>query len=151
MLGQTIICSDAVPKELLDMLDLEVCLPKNLHDLFFIRLMHHVNFIQDQELLDIDGEVVRSFPCAASQVVYSPPDVAAVVDIIGDSCPLGSVLSKSSSAALRKSNTSDDELDELDSPMVNVIQSFSLTQPLIQSGSGSIRYQLLHEVWRKDD
>lgn len=97
------------------------------------------------------GEVVGSFPCAAGPVVYSPPPAAAVAYAIGD--PRGRpLLSRSGSAVLRKSHTSDDELEELDAPLTLIAADRSWpSTPSPDGGARLTRYQLLREVWRGDD
>jgi len=55
---------------------------------------------------------------------------------------------------VRKCPTSDDELDELDSPLTSILPvktSTSTAQSKEYSSSNIIRYQLLHDVWRNDD
>jgi hypothetical protein len=78
--------------------------------------------------------------------VYSYPAPGSVLSIIGDP-------RKSGSAVLRKSNTSDDELDELSSPLSFI--SKAPANPLAKlkqiSGSNTSRYRLLHDVWKLDD
>ncbi|KAF2292869.1 hypothetical protein GH714_029525 [Hevea brasiliensis] len=65
-------------------------------------------------------------------------------------------LQRSGSTVLRKSYTSDDELDELDSPMTSIIIDNSRTSaptasnwmPKSNGGRKVIRYQLLRQVWK---
>jgi hypothetical protein len=61
------------------------------------------------------------------------------------------------SSMLRKAYTSDDELDELDSPITSiVVDNFRVSStsarpnlmPKKGSGRKVVRYQLLREVWR---
>ncbi|XP_078434764.1 EEIG1/EHBP1 protein amino-terminal domain protein [Wolffia australiana] len=92
--------------------------------------------------LDLEGESsesshgeIESFPCAADPVVYSPPAAAKVAIAIGGA------------TIFRKSNTSDDELDEL----VNANATFPLILPAADRGEGSLRYQLLRQFWRSDE
>lgn len=47
---------------------------------------------------------------------------------------------------LRKSYTSDDELDELDSPITSIITPNSMLKE--KYGRQVIRFQLLREVWK---
>lgn len=50
---------------------------------------------------------------------------------------------------LRKSYTSDDELDELDSPITSIIKdNFKEKQ---KSDRQVVRYQLLREVWKDSE
>nr|CAB3463404.1 unnamed protein product [Digitaria exilis] len=89
---------------------------------------------------------IHSIPCSASPILYSPPASGAILSVIGDP-------RKSGSAILRKSNTSDDELDELSSPLTFVSNTSS--NPLAKlkriSNSSTARYRFLHEVWKLDD
>ncbi|CAA7396410.1 unnamed protein product [Spirodela intermedia] len=119
-------CPDPVPEELLDALD-------------------------SQEVVADGDEVVGSFPCGAAPVVYSPPPAKAVAEAIGD--PRGRpFLSRIGSAVLRKSHTSDDELEELDAPLTLIAADRSrLLTPSPNGGARLTRYHLLREVWRGDD
>ncbi|KAK9284114.1 hypothetical protein L1049_023281 [Liquidambar formosana] len=65
--------------------------------------------------LETGDEVVTSVPCTAAPIVYSPPSAASLAGIIGEI--RSPQLRRSGSTVLRKSYTSDDELDELDSPL----------------------------------
>ncbi|KAF8658232.1 hypothetical protein HU200_059422 [Digitaria exilis] len=89
---------------------------------------------------------IHSIPCSASPIPYSPPASGAILSVIGDP-------RKSGSAILRKSNTSDDELDELSSPLTFISNTSS--NPLAKlkriSNSSTARYRFLHEVWKLDD
>ncbi|OEL20151.1 hypothetical protein BAE44_0018831 [Dichanthelium oligosanthes] len=89
---------------------------------------------------------IHSIPCGASPILYSPPASGAILSVIGDP-------RKSGSAILRKSNTSDDELDELSSPLTFISNTSS--NPLAKlkriSNSSTARYRILHEVWKLDD
>lgn len=113
------------------------------------------------EALDSEGPCeaeegsLTSFPCTAAPTVYSPPPAASLSGIVGE---VGNqALLRSGSAVLRKSYTSDDELDELDSSITSIITDNSHPSPLsaapnwMPKGKGGrkvVRYQLLREVWR---
>ncbi|KAF3431077.1 hypothetical protein FNV43_RR25807 [Rhamnella rubrinervis] len=92
-----------------------------------------------------DGEEsVTSFPCTANPTVYSPPSAASLTGIIGE---VGSQsLLRSGSSVLKKSYTSDDELDELDSPITSIITPNSMLKE--KYNRQVIRFQLLREVWK---
>ncbi|XP_076940862.1 uncharacterized protein LOC143610207 [Bidens hawaiensis] len=101
-----------------------------------------------------DGEdCVTSLPCAAASVVYLPPPASSIRHILGDGVSR-TQLTRSGSI-LRKANTSDDELDELCSPLAAIIDgsrgSPATTKSIWRSkdstSNGSVRYQLLKEVW----
>ncbi|ESR51320.1 hypothetical protein CICLE_v10030641mg [Citrus x clementina] len=113
------------------------------------------------EALDSEGPCedeegsLTSFPCMATPTVYSPAPAASLSGIVGE---VGNqALQRSGSAVLRKSYTSDDELDELDSSITSIIADNSHPSPLSaapnwmpkgQGGRKVIRYKLLREVWK---
>jgi hypothetical protein len=102
-----------------------------------------------------DGKEFRNnFPCTAAPIVYSPPPVTCVASIIGE---IGSKsqLRRNKSSVVRKSYTSDDELNELKSPLSSIFfgdSSYSVVTKLnsksreIRSES-PVRYDLLRDVW----
>lgn len=100
-------------------------------------------------------ESLTVFPCNANPTVYQPPAASSFSSIIGE---MGShELRRSGSSVRRKAYASDDELDELESPLTsilsdNLLVSQSLTRPNImlneKGGRNVVRYQLLREVWR---
>ncbi|KAF5479788.1 hypothetical protein F2P56_000580 [Juglans regia] len=104
-------------------------------------------------------ESLMNFPCAAAPIVYSPPPAASVANIIGE---IGSQthLRRSGSSVLRKSYTSDDELDELNSPLSSIFIDGSLSSAVptkpswVSKGNGNqdaVRYELLRSVWMNSD
>ncbi|XP_052187662.1 uncharacterized protein LOC127798255 isoform X2 [Diospyros lotus] len=102
---------------------------------------------------DTTGELV-TVPCTAMRTIYSPPLAASLAGFIGD---VGiQNLQRSASSVLRKSYTSDDELDELNSPITCIINENSQISPSSTSGGwimpkggrDIVRYKLLREVWR---
>ncbi|XP_042496205.1 uncharacterized protein LOC122075300 [Macadamia integrifolia] len=105
-----------------------------------------------------NGESVSSFPCTAAPVVYFPPSLFDIMEKIGD---VGgkSQLERNVSMVQRKGYTSDEELDELDSPLTSYIDKMP-PSPTIGNGNGNgnhkqdtsyrggqVRYELLREVW----
>ncbi|XP_075490980.1 uncharacterized protein LOC142529346 isoform X2 [Primulina tabacum] len=95
-----------------------------------------------------------SFPYAAAQIVYVPPssfDVAEKVAEVGEN----SQLSRSSSSVQRKGYTSDEELDELESSLIDKLLSSPRDENENQEEMGcdgaSVRYDLLREVWLSTD
>ncbi|KAL1209869.1 hypothetical protein V5N11_033942 [Cardamine amara subsp. amara] len=99
-----------------------------------------------------------SFPYAASPVSYIPPSsihVAEKVAEVGDI----SRMTRNVSMIQRKGYTSDEELEELDSPLTSIIENVSLSPISRQSRNvkqqaeqiGGVvtnaRYELLREVW----
>lgn len=80
---------------------------------------------------------MMNFPCAAAPIVYETPSAASVGRILGEI--------RTESLVLKKSQTSDDELDEMDSPLRVIV-----LDTLQSSASGSqnpVRYKLLQQVW----
>uniref|UniRef100_A0A803PHD9 C2 NT-type domain-containing protein n=1 Tax=Cannabis sativa TaxID=3483 RepID=A0A803PHD9_CANSA len=85
-----------------------------------------------------------SFPFTANPTCYSPPSAASQTGIIGE---IGNqTLLRSGSSVLRKSYTSDDELDELDSPITSIMKDNF--QDKRKGDVQVVRYQLLREVWK---
>ncbi|KAK4272556.1 hypothetical protein QN277_021095 [Acacia crassicarpa] len=98
------------------------------------------------------GDSIRSFPYAAAPVVYSPPSSANVAEKIGDAGGGKSHLARNASAVQRRGYTSDDELEELESPLTSIIDklpSFGEDKASEQNPhtSTNARYQLLRQVW----
>ncbi|KAI8533437.1 hypothetical protein RHMOL_Rhmol10G0010200 [Rhododendron molle] len=127
-------CPDPIPEAVLEALDIE-------------------------DPLEAEEGFVRDIPCSASPIVYLPPAAASVAGIFGE---IGSQpkLRRSGSSVLKKSYTSDDELDELDSPLSAIVDNIqSLSSPSTKSCWGSteksslisVRYQLLREVWMNSE
>lgn len=107
-----------------------------------------------------DGkECVNSFPCIAATIAYSPPAATSIASIVGE---MGnkSQLRRNKSSVVRKSHTSDDELDELMSPLSSIFFSAS-SSPKVSTNSSlklkeirnqsPVRYELLRDVWMKSD
>ncbi|KAI3467681.1 hypothetical protein Pfo_024344 [Paulownia fortunei] len=116
-----------------------------------------VDALNSEEISDSSGDLLTSFPCTATPTKYSPPP-AALLTCVGE---VGSQVLKSSRlSTLKKSYTSDDELDELDSPLTSIVpdsyQSSSALarlslMPKEKGGRNVVRYQLLREIWRDDE
>ncbi|KAM0940031.1 putative NT-type C2 domain, nucleoporin [Dioscorea sansibarensis] len=103
--------------------------------------------LDSEDPLETSDEGINSFPCDASPVIYCPPSAALVQSIVGD--PRSFSLSRSGSSVVRKCHTSDDELEELESPLTSIIiENASITKSKEHRGPSAVRYQLLHEVWR---
>ncbi|GLT33113.1 hypothetical protein SLA2020_077260 [Shorea laevis] len=113
------------------------------------------------EALDVEDPAearegsVTNFPCPAAPPVYTAPSASSVASIIGEGGAQPQ-LRKSGSSVLRKSYTSDDELDELSSPLASIFNDTfrSVSVPSkpswISQGNGyqnAIRYELLRDVW----
>ncbi|KAL4387297.1 hypothetical protein GQ457_09G009140 [Hibiscus cannabinus] len=102
---------------------------------------------------------VANFPYVASPPVYLPASASSVTSIIGE-VGSQSQLRRSGSSVLRKSYTSDDELDELNAPLASIFidgfqSSHVQSKPnWISKGNGyqnAIRYELLRDVWTKSE
>ncbi|MCE3050801.1 hypothetical protein HAX54_048198 [Datura stramonium] len=103
-----------------------------------------------------EAEDVTDYPCTAAPVAYMPPPIASVAGMLGDGYSY-SMLTRSASSVLKKSYTSDEELELLDSPLNFIISngteaSQSLAkQSSMPKSSGRQRYQLLQEVWNNSE
>ncbi|PHT92029.1 hypothetical protein T459_07142 [Capsicum annuum] len=103
-----------------------------------------------------EDDSVTKYPCTAAPVAYMPPPIASVGSMLGDGYSY-SMLTRSSSSVLKKSYTSDEELDLLDSPLNLIINdgaeaSQFLAKPSsMPKNSGRQRYQLLWEVWSSSE
>ncbi|OVA17540.1 EEIG1/EHBP1 N-terminal domain [Macleaya cordata] len=129
------------------------------------------NFIPDEfcpdsvpkivfEALDSEGSVadeemsIENIPANASPIIYLPPPAASLADVV--KVKNDSQL-RSGSSVLWKSYTSDDELDELDSPLNSIIINSSHGSPMSSwkpkenESRIAVRYQLLREVWKDGD
>ncbi|OVA09491.1 EEIG1/EHBP1 N-terminal domain [Macleaya cordata] len=109
-----------------------------------------------EDPVEAEEEFIRNFPLNASPVVYSPTSADLLADIIGE-VGKESQMRRSGSSLLRKSYTSDDELDELNSPVSSIIFDSSLassTPRWTTKENGVqqvVRYKLLREVWKDED
>ncbi|XP_021775123.1 uncharacterized protein LOC110738989 [Chenopodium quinoa] len=125
-------CSDKIPAAVLEALDAE-----SVHD--------------------EDEGFIMNCPCTAPAVSYSPPTPFSLTSALGVNLGRQSPSQlRRSGSVLRRSNTSDDELDELDSPLQALlsegVQSFPAqvkeNHKMLQNHQNNvIRYQLLRKVW----
>ncbi|XP_073298255.1 uncharacterized protein [Primulina huaijiensis] len=108
---------------------------------------------------DAEEDSIMTFPCAAAPVVYEPPSASSIAGFSGESDG-HSLLTRNGSSLLKKSQTSDDELDELDSPLKSVHLDFSQSSPSsvkptwISNKNGSlnaVRYRLLRDIWMNSE
>ncbi|XP_024974971.1 uncharacterized protein LOC112513080 [Cynara cardunculus var. scolymus] len=114
--------------------------------------------LDSEDLLESGEDCIIGLPCAAPPIVYHPPSASLIGCILGDDGN-GTRLSRSGSSILRKSNTSDDELDELDSPLTSIIDTSrtvtASSKPIwaLKDGGSrnTVRYQLLREVWMNSE
>ncbi|KAK1438157.1 hypothetical protein QVD17_03960 [Tagetes erecta] len=114
----------------------------------------------DEEMQDdvaeASEESLINFPCIAPSSTYKPPaahSLSAIISIGGSQS-----LTRSSSSVLKKSYTSDDELDELDSPLTSILadslrvsSSSDGFQAVPKGGRSIVRYQLLRQVWKDSE
>ncbi|XP_073033476.1 LOW QUALITY PROTEIN: uncharacterized protein [Primulina eburnea] len=110
--------------------------------------------LDSEDISDSHDDMVTFFPCIATPTKYSPP-AAALLTCVGE---VGSqVLQSSRLSTLKKSYASDDELDELDSPLTSIIPDSFLPSsalaklslmPKEKGGRNVVRYQLLREIWK---
>lgn len=101
-------------------------------------------------------ELDNNFPYSAAPISYSPPTVTSVASILGE-VGSKSQLRRNKSSVVRKSYTSDDELNELKSPLSSILfnDSSSSSEVLNKSNLMSkeicsespVRYDLLRDVW----
>ncbi|KAI3970295.1 hypothetical protein MKX01_023942 [Papaver californicum] len=100
---------------------------------------------------DVEGSI-ESIPANTIPITYFPPKPVSLANIV--KAQNDSKLKRCGSFILRKSHTSDDELEELDSPLNSIIpnnfqSSVTLSWKLKKNeGQNAIRYQLLREVWK---
>ncbi|KAA8518222.1 hypothetical protein F0562_015696 [Nyssa sinensis] len=105
----------------------------------------------------LSGESASSFPYSAAPVVYSPPSPAEVAQKVAEAGGK-SQLARNASVIQRKGYTSDEELEELDSPLTSIIDKLPSTPTSMANGNGkhkdqtiyagaNARYELLREVW----
>ncbi|KAL2320272.1 hypothetical protein Fmac_029241 [Flemingia macrophylla] len=114
--------------------------------------------LDSQDDLEDGNECINNFPCNAAPIVYSPPPATTITSITGD---IGSEsqLRRSRSSVVRKSYTSDDELDELNYPLSLLLTSGSSSPASTKHNwkwkeshdESAIRYELLRDVWMKSE
>ncbi|PIA33697.1 hypothetical protein AQUCO_04000035v1 [Aquilegia coerulea] len=95
---------------------------------------------------DEDFIFIRCIPCNAARIAYLPPAAASIASVLSE-------MRINKSLAFQKSTTSDDDLDEVDSPLSSIIfysNSLAFRKPMENEGESLVRYQLLREVWREE-
>ncbi|KAM3303725.1 hypothetical protein P3S67_014755 [Capsicum chacoense] len=111
--------------------------------------------LDSEDVGNTPEESVSTVPFTASPTAYLPPSVRSIKTFLGQTG--NQSLQRSGSSVLKKSYTSDDELDELDSPLSSIVADRFRGSPnlakinSIANGNGDrkvVRYQLLRLVWR---
>lgn len=129
-------CPDAVPGAVLEALNAESIIERRL-----------------------SGDSARSFPYTAAPVEYNPPSSTDVAEKVAEAGGKSHLL-RNVSSVQRKGYTSDDELEELDSPLSSIIDKLPPSPSIIATENGNgkhknhtyctgsnARYELLREVW----
>ncbi|KAM6573217.1 hypothetical protein CsatA_017297 [Cannabis sativa] len=118
-----------------------------------------IEALESEDPSEVEEEVATNFPCTAAAIFYSAPSTASITSIIGE---VGAHphLKRSGSSVLRKSYTSDDELDELNSPLKLIFNEGPRSSPVPTKSSwiskeknnqNTLRYELLREVWMESE
>lgn len=107
----------------------------------------------------LSGQTTRNFPYTAAPVGYSPPSSAEVAEKVAEAGERSPLL-RSASTVQRKGYTSDEELDDLDSPLSSIIDKLQSSPSCASNVNGNgmhvertaraatnARYELLREVW----
>ncbi|KAJ6829018.1 uncharacterized protein M6B38_359430 [Iris pallida] len=97
-------------------------------------------------------DLISSFPCTAAPVIYSSPSPEDVAEKVADTSAKSS-LERSASVIQRKGYTSDEDLDDLESPLTSIINKTYPGPPSIEDRfqnegtHANARYKLLRQVW----
>ncbi|XP_050379439.1 uncharacterized protein LOC126796743 [Argentina anserina] len=115
--------------------------------------------LESEDTLEFEEEALRNIPCDGPGTDYLPPSTAFVASLIGDGGGQ-SQLRRSGSSVVRKSYTSDDELDELNSPLASIFIGSSASSPVASKlnwvpkgniNQNAVRYELLRDVWMNSE
>ncbi|KAL9254361.1 hypothetical protein AKJ16_DCAP05596 [Drosera capensis] len=106
------------------------------------------------------GDSASSFPYMSAPVVYSPPSTADVAEKVAEAARGKPHLEHKASMIQTKGYTSDEELEELDSPLAYIVDNMRSLGDHLESMNGTLnneeltgrsgvnaRYKLLREVW----
>ncbi|KAI4366920.1 hypothetical protein MLD38_022721 [Melastoma candidum] len=113
----------------------------------------------ERETWPDEEESVNHHPLKATSTLYHPPPATSITVITGDDGGK-SELRRSRSSLIDKANTSDDELDELNSPWSSILSS-GLFSPSVSASKPTcllsvtnrwgdqhaVRYELLRDIW----
>ncbi|KAM0822062.1 hypothetical protein ACQ4PT_071751 [Festuca glaucescens] len=113
--------------------------------------------LNSERLLERSAEnhLISTFPCTAAPVVYRAPSLEDVAEKVADTSGNAEV-DRRASMVQRRGYTSDDDLDDLSSPLMSLYDRSSPPSPCDgvahlstrQEGSiSNVRYELLREVW----
>ncbi|KAL0739988.1 hypothetical protein Bca4012_081501 [Brassica carinata] len=97
--------------------------------------------LEELNAAESNGSEEASFPYAASSVTYKPPSTMDVAEKVAEAA---GKLSRNVSMIQRKGYTSDEELEELDSPLTSIVDK---TSEFNDSATSNARYNLLRQVW----
>ncbi|KAJ0259341.1 Nucleolar protein gar2-like protein [Hirschfeldia incana] len=97
--------------------------------------------LEELNAVESNGSEEASFPYAASSVTYKPPSTMDVAEKVAEAA---GKLSRNVSMIQRKGYTSDEELEELDSPLTSIVDK---TSEFNDSATSNARYNLLRQVW----
>ncbi|CAK8572106.1 unnamed protein product [Lathyrus sativus] len=107
-----------------------------------------IEALNNEDIADDEGSIT-SFPCSAGSTFYAPPPTSSVVSMLKE---VGTPRLKSASFMLKKLYTSDDELDELDSPLSALgMDDSKKMSAVVKEGRKVVRYELLKEVWKSSE
>ena len=123
--------------------------------------MAYFYFVFVQSIVErrMSGDSTRNFPYVVAPVMYNPPSPADVAEKCAVSDAGGkSELARNVSVVQRKGYTSDEELEELESPLMSIIDKLPSSPNVSANGNGkhvenagyastNERYELLSEVW----
>lgn len=103
-----------------------------------------------------EKHLINTFPCTAAPIVYRAPSLSDVAEKVADtSC--NSEVDRRASMVQRRGYTSDDDLDDLGSPLMSLYDRSSPPSPCNdrvahfstrqEGDTANVRYELLREVW----
>ncbi|CAN6204844.1 unnamed protein product [Urochloa humidicola] len=104
-----------------------------------------------------EKDAISTFPVTAAPVVYCPPPLEDVAEKVADTGCGNPELDRRGSMVQRRGYTSDDDLDDLDSPLASLYDKSAPPSPCSNSSAhfsarqgasmANVRYELLREVW----
>ncbi|CAL5082065.1 unnamed protein product [Urochloa decumbens] len=105
-----------------------------------------------------EKDVISTFPVTAAPVVYRPPSLEDVSEKVADTGCGNPELDRRGSMVQRRGYTSDDDLDDLASPLASLYDKSAPPSPCSNGAAAhfstrqgasmaNVRYELLREVW----